>query len=620
MKKKSLKNKSVAILVAGTCFMALPVQAAEQDRSEFQLDKIVVTALREDKKDIDTPSMVHIIDKNKIEAMGAKNVLDVLKTVEGFTITSSPTGNIYVGFRGLAKDNVLILVNGISVNQQGNYNLDNISAENIERIEVVKGGSSVLYGTEATAGVVNIITKNNFNNSIRLGGGCIDRGFGNLNLQVGKLGVSYGYDKIGKIGQVTNTNKIKGTFSAIEESKKNNINVNYQFNSNWNFQYLYSIKENIYTSCNTKLNGAATQKTYSDIDYHITQMRFKNKDAQVLFYGKRRVWEFDQYAMPGKVFKAHTKNSGTNYGVEAKNNWKIGDAGLMGGIAADREKADSYYHNKFKAYKIDRDSAAAFFLLEKPLNELTTLYAGARDSYIQDAGSEFCPQFQVLHKLTNNESVYLNINKSFRAPTIVEQYGISDTQLVNPNIKPETSWSYETGWKKQYNNSSWKMALYHTEIDDRLYIKSNITRPGDANLYSMYDNAAQFKNTGIEGVFEKKLNNNWNYTLAVSYSSPKQRAFSTEQWVSVDNKLSINNMIGFRQDKWSGNLSTNYLAKRADEVSPMLNMDLFIKYRANEKEVVELTVNNLLNRNDLLTTSGDLLQQRTYTLAYKWDI
>ena len=84
--------------------------------------------------------------------------MEVVRNIPGFTLTASPTGNTYIGFRGVSKDNVAILVNGIPLNQDGNYDLESISTDIIDRIEVVKGGSAVLYGSNASAGVINIIT------------------------------------------------------------------------------------------------------------------------------------------------------------------------------------------------------------------------------------------------------------------------------------------------------------------------------------------------------------------------------------------------------------------------------------------------------------------------------
>ena len=133
-------------------------EGARNNIESFELDPVLVTATRYETRDIEIPAATEIFDQKKIEKLGANNVMEVVRNIPGFTLTASPTGNTYIGFRGVSKDNVAILVNGIPLNQDGNYDLESISTDIIDRIEVVKGGSAVLYGSNASAGVINIIT------------------------------------------------------------------------------------------------------------------------------------------------------------------------------------------------------------------------------------------------------------------------------------------------------------------------------------------------------------------------------------------------------------------------------------------------------------------------------
>ena len=161
MMKRMLKNhllSSVVILSSvlwgGTAF----ADNVRNNIESFELDPVLVTATRYETRDLEIPAATEIFDQKKIEKLGANNVMEVVRNIPGFTLTASPTGNTYVGFRGVSKDNVAILVNGIPLNQDGNYDLESISTDIIDRIEVVKGGSAVLYGSNASAGVINIIT------------------------------------------------------------------------------------------------------------------------------------------------------------------------------------------------------------------------------------------------------------------------------------------------------------------------------------------------------------------------------------------------------------------------------------------------------------------------------
>lgn len=104
---KKMVNSAVAL---GCMLFAAPVMAHEA-LNEYVLDPMMVTAARYEKRDVDIPAATEIYDQQKIEKLGANNVMEVVKNIPGFTLTASPTGNTYIGFRGIAKDNVAILVN-----------------------------------------------------------------------------------------------------------------------------------------------------------------------------------------------------------------------------------------------------------------------------------------------------------------------------------------------------------------------------------------------------------------------------------------------------------------------------------------------------------------------------
>ena len=147
MMKKSLSKSTLMVaLISGSVIWGGTAFADKQQNEieRFELDPVLVTATRYETRDLEIPAATEIFDQEKIERLGANNVMEVVRNIPGFTLTASPTGNTYIGFRGVSKDNVAILVNGIPLNQDGNYDLESISTDIIDRIEVVKGGSAVL--------------------------------------------------------------------------------------------------------------------------------------------------------------------------------------------------------------------------------------------------------------------------------------------------------------------------------------------------------------------------------------------------------------------------------------------------------------------------------------------
>ncbi|MGP1586435.1 MAG: TonB-dependent receptor plug domain-containing protein, partial [Schwartzia sp. (in: firmicutes)] len=138
---------------------------AAETLDEYTLDAIVVTAQRTETRDLNTPATTTVITAKDIENRGYLSVFDALDQTVGITSynytsgqgdNGSSTGRVYI--RGLDKG-TLILVNGAPVNLNNYNSTAGIPISAVERIEIVKGSNSVLYGSEAMGGVVNIITK-----------------------------------------------------------------------------------------------------------------------------------------------------------------------------------------------------------------------------------------------------------------------------------------------------------------------------------------------------------------------------------------------------------------------------------------------------------------------------
>ena len=177
---------------------------AGETLQEFTLDPMIVTASRMEKMDLDTAAAVEVIDNERIEKSGSGNAFEVLRGALGiFSSTQGPNGvalgsmTSKINIRGVDKG-TLVLLDGMPLNQDGKYNLEDIPADMIEKIEIVRGGGAVLYGSEATGGVVNIITKNKVKNSIKISAGNYGRERYSVNVGNEKFNLLTHLDNRGK--------------------------------------------------------------------------------------------------------------------------------------------------------------------------------------------------------------------------------------------------------------------------------------------------------------------------------------------------------------------------------------------------------------------------------------
>src|SRR4051812_8092344 len=163
-----MRNRSW--LLAAALFLALPFTGPAQDAASFALQnseaesqEIVVSATRIETPEEDSPATVDVLRSDDFEIKQTHRVADAVREVPGVSVVQSgPPGSLTSVFtRGLRSEHTQVLLDGMPVNQglQGAFNFGDLTTENIDRIEIVRGPQSTIYGPRALAGVIQIFTK-----------------------------------------------------------------------------------------------------------------------------------------------------------------------------------------------------------------------------------------------------------------------------------------------------------------------------------------------------------------------------------------------------------------------------------------------------------------------------
>lgn len=590
--------KRLALPLCGV-LLASPSVGAAEELSEYILDPIYVTASRYEKKDLDIPASTQVFTQEDLQAMNAKSVMEVIGSIPGFTVSESPSGNGSPGLRGIT-GHLAILINGVPLATDSSYHMGTMSMGGIERIEVVKGGSVVLYGSRASAGVINIITKKRGENNVAVGVGNHGQKAVSGNFSTGKLSLSGDWYYERNAGLVYNS----ATQYHRQFLKRRSYMMQYDPDEHWNFMYLYNDKANLSTRI-VKATGREQPPWRNDTRYTMLQGTYKAKDLRVTAYYQDRIW--DSHLGP-----SHNTDKGKNFGFDVVNKWNFkGTTLTAGGIyeAIRASQLSTGWNDR------NRNHGSIYFMTETPVTERTTIMLGAREVFTGDSGNAFCPQVQVLQKLSDKESVYLNVNKSLLEPALSQRYGyMSITTTPNPDLKPESGWTYELGWKRSINDHGLvKVGLYHMKIDDR--ISSRRLPDGTSQFY----NVATYKNTGIEVSYEWTVPKGLSYGVGFSYSDPKAQTNSTSPWERTDQRLGAHAELRYNLGKVSANLFANYAGDRYnDEVTgTMLSVDMNIRYRMTAQDTLSFKVNNLLNRSDFRGTGFTVLPERSMLLTYE---
>lgn len=317
---------------------------AEEALPLYTLDAVVVTATRTENDVKNVPASTQIITSSDIKKSGATNVRDAITDFANITMTKKVRGGGHeIIVRGMSTDKSLIMVNGHRVANEadgsglGNANaLDRINVDNIEKIEIVKGPSSALYGSEAMGGVINIITKSSKEAEVRTGLVNSSEDFTNWwHLDSGEIGkfsatLDMRFNKIRRDGD--DTDFLSDSFGTAQTY---NFNANYHFNDHnyLNFyvdHYTQNLKRDLYTHKRDNIKVDFPEKMGSMLgqtsmtgegsmedalaNYHYKQQTYglswngktARNDWQIQTYLSKFDWKSDiRYSDSGMQFKGH---------------------------------------------------------------------------------------------------------------------------------------------------------------------------------------------------------------------------------------------------------------------------------------------------------------------------
>lgn len=169
MRNRNIENAvKLALLTAGSLTAGfMPALSAAQEQEEVELEQVVVTGSRISRPDLDAASPITVVDRDSIVASGISDIGDLVQRTPsmsgspiGTTTNNGGDGSVQIDLRGMGVDRTVTLVNGLRTVDGGDW--QTIPGIMIERLEVLKNGASAVYGADAVAGVVNVLTRKSF--------------------------------------------------------------------------------------------------------------------------------------------------------------------------------------------------------------------------------------------------------------------------------------------------------------------------------------------------------------------------------------------------------------------------------------------------------------------------
>lgn len=656
-KGKLLTGAVLSVFMAGAYGNACAADGTSD--AVYSLNPVVVTATRYEKSDAEIPAATQTFTEEQIEQTGADNLQVALQYLDGVidagmgpngtSVSSMTTKNV---IRGVSNGTV-VMINGTPINWRTNYNLENIPTSAVERVEVVRGGGAVLYGSQATGGVINIITKKTLPNEVKVGLGNKGRQEYAVTANAGDLSIAYTYNKWGKLGYVSSSDSsIKPDRTRVPMemkqrffgSEKNDFLATYKLNDHADFLYNHNESASRWAYTYTGI----TDPDYEDINDHPRYIRRYENDKDFLQfnfhgldgisghvfynYNTLKTHGTDYYSSTGKKYAApkavRGQEKNKTYGYDVQKVWDGNpDQTFLIGTSLVRETFEN------ETSDTGRNIISAFGSWERNLTAKDVLTLSGRGTWttggIQNFHN-FSGQAQYLHKLDNTQSLYASVGQSFVLPTFSQMYsreqagGISNI-IGNPDLKPQKGLHYEAGWKKEETNRQYKVALFTEKIDD------NISYSGTSRRW--YAINEDFKNHGIEASIRGQEDNGFTWHAGLTWQDPKskqttEKTSAKRYWDRSYGRILLTGGVGYEKEKWTTALNFSYLADRVQSppaahshsVKPYLLTSMTVKYSPNKSSDIMLAIDNLLNRKDIVshTTSDYYATPRNFILSYRY--
>lgn len=636
---------SIAILAGGSG--AALAQAGEEATSEeyTQLQALVVTASSIATDIRDAPASVSVIDRTSLERRAVADLSEAIRATPGVNVGFGSSGTRGISIRGLGSGYSLILVDGKRVNagmsmlRHYNGDLDWVPLEAIERIEVVRGPMSTLYGSDALGGVINIIT--------RKGG----------ETWTGSVTTEFLEPESSATGATRRVNGfVTGPLIPDTLSFTAFGNISRKFPDDPN------LSDGIQTPRGTRdfdFNGRLTWTPNADhifdLDIGHSRQRYDPFDEESertirrSTVSLRHVGEWGIGTSTVTAFMEDVKNeyditdSDGNFladGIKLRNYALDGQLAMpidmiwaqdltIGGEIRYEELNDPANLGQYNSVEdsdgsIVADSLTAALFVEDQIyiSDRLKLTAGLRYDYHDHFGSHFSPKTYLNYDLTDTITLKAGWAQAFKAPNLRQlnpnwvtrsrgrgcgAVGGPCEMVGNPDLRPETSDSFEVGFI--YDDGAWQGGLtyFYNLIDNKITSarEPSLITP-DGTRYVQQINVDKARSQGFEGFLTVPVHPDITWTNSFTWLL-ESKNLETGMPLSADPEISIHTNIAWQAtDKLSLSTTLNYYGKQVDyvldpetltaqNVSPYFVADIAAKYDFHDNFSARVGINNVFD-------------------------
>ena len=557
---------------------------AQQDTT--QLEEAVITASKYERKQAETGKVMTVISRQELERNSGRTLAELLNTTAGVNIVGANNNagtNLTTSIRGSAAGNVLILIDGIPVNDPSvitNYfDLNFMVTDQAERIEILKGGQSTLYGSDAVAGVINIISRQQRQNGVKINGSFTGGSFNTLKQHIGLNGrnnkTSYGINYTH-----TSADGFSSAYDSSGAGTFDNDGLNqHTVAARLGFPLSKSITavfSGIYNYYKTDLDAAAftDERDFTAVNQNkqfaagLTHKHSKGAVRLNYHYNWLRRYYLDDSSHKSSPYIDYVKSNyiGRTQYWELLANWQLANWELLTGIDYRLNKTDQWYWSTgaFGPYappKLNAEMkqlspyASVVYKYKKLTAEL-----GGRFNKHSEYGNNFTFTFNPSWRLNSGIKAFANLYSAFKTPTL---YQLFDDFAGNPGLTPEKGIIAEAGAEMLKGKSfTARVVGFYRKTNDAIIYSFN---PSD--FTSRYINASRQINYGaeLEAAFTKGP---WKISANYTFTSGKTTAAFDGTGTALGKDTSYFNL--YRIPKHAFNLDAGFRVNQSLYVSAQL--------------------------------------------------
>ena len=570
-----------------------------------QLGPIIVTGTKTEQLLSESAVPVEIITSEQIRNSVATDVADIIEMHSGLEIArNGDYGKVTSLFiRGSESNHAVILIDGVKINPAtiGGAALQNISLDIIERIEIVKGPRSSLYGSEAIGGVINIITRK-----------LVDGRSGKVRIGIGEFGTR----KTNISGFFGNNNISSGI--TIEQFNTNGFPVqdastqDHGFdNGTINVFVDYQMTRSDLRLSHWSAKGNVEYYFFGDLDQD-----FENSSTSL-------VWDFALSSEISTNFRVSSitddiKQNQPNFlaqldfaitdrtETELKVDFRVGDSNAISvGLLAAKEDVNALSFGTLINQTTDINAIYVLF----QGNQKKHYYAiAARQTDHEDFGNHNTWNIDYKFMVSEAMNIHAGAGTAFRAPDITDRFGSGG----NPYLNPETSENIELSFDYILpNNSKLSVNFFDTSIDN-LIVYVGLFPTGQMQ------NLGETKISGIEFTYSA-IRQNWRYAVNLLSQNPQDITNNSTLLRRAKKRANID--ISYQSGAWQAGGNYSIVGKREDFGSITLNsyqlVNAYSRYQLNKSVSIAAKIENLFDE-DYETVSGYNTKGRTAYIEYSY--